>query len=132
MKGTIVECNTAYPGARNYTDKHKKLMDDHEWTKYFKVDILDAEGPDITLKIPNGIKIKENYIGKNTKNYDSILVVSHFKVHQMGAMVVLLNILVEEKLINIQQVLLMIKRNFSKIFVLIKPLKKQWLMLLGL
>ena len=49
VKGTIVECNTAYPGARNYTDKHKKLMDDHEWTKYFKVDILDAEGPDITL-----------------------------------------------------------------------------------
>jgi len=59
-------------------------MDDHEWTKYFKVDILDAEGPDITLPIPNGIKIKENYIGKNTKNYDSILVVSHFKGHAMG------------------------------------------------
>ena len=59
-------------------------MDDHEWTKYFKVDILDAEGPDITLPIPNGIKIKENYIGKNTKNYDSALVVSHFKGHAMG------------------------------------------------
>ena len=84
VKGTIIECNTAYPGARNYTDKHKKLMDDHEWTKYFNVDILDAEGPDITLKIPNGIKIKENYIGKNTKNYDSVLVVSHFKGHGMG------------------------------------------------
>jgi uncharacterized Fe-S center protein len=84
VKGTIVECNTAYPGARNYTDKHWKLMEDHEWSKYFKVDILDAEGPDITLKIPHGIKIKENYIGKNTKNYDSILVVSHFKGHAMG------------------------------------------------
>ena len=59
-------------------------MEEHEWSKYFKVDILDAEGPDITLKIPHGIKIKENYIGKNTKNYDSILVVSHFKGHAMG------------------------------------------------
>ncbi len=84
VKGTIVECNTAYPGARNYTDKHKALMEEHEWTKYFNVDILDAEGPDITLKIPNGIAIKENYIGKNTKNYDSILVVSHFKGHISG------------------------------------------------
>ena len=84
VKGTIVECNTAYPGARNYTDKHKALMEEHEWTKYFNVDILDSEGPDITLKIPNGIAIKENYIGKNTKNYDSILVVSHFKGHMSG------------------------------------------------
>ena len=84
VKGTIVECNTAYPGARNYTDKHKALMEEHEWTKYFNVDILDAEGPDITLKIPNGIVLKENYIGKNTKNYDSILVVSHFKGHISG------------------------------------------------
>ena len=84
VKGTIVECNTAYPGARNYTDKHWKLMEDHEWSKYFKVDILDAEGPDITLKIPHGIKIKENYIGKNTKNYDSALVISHFKGHFFG------------------------------------------------
>ena len=84
VKGTIVECNTAYPGARNYTDKHKALMEEHEWTKYFNVDILDSEGPDITLKIPNGIVLKENYIGKNTKNYDSILVVSHFKGHISG------------------------------------------------
>ena len=84
LKGTIIECNCAYAGERNSTEKHKALMDDHEWTKYFKVDILDAEGPDITLPIPNGIKIKENYIGKNTKNYDSALVVSHFKGHGMG------------------------------------------------
>ena len=84
LNGTIIECNTAYPGARNYTDKHKALMDDHEWTKYFKVDILDAEGPDITLEIPNGIAIKKNYIGKNTKNYDSALVIAHFKGHAFG------------------------------------------------
>ena len=84
LNGTIIECNTAYPGARNYTDKHKALMDEHEWTKYFKVDILDAEGPDITLEIPKGIAIKKNYIGKNTKNYDSALVVAHFKGHAFG------------------------------------------------
>ena len=84
LNGTIIECNTAYPGERNTTEKHRALLEEHEWTKYFKVDILDAEGPDITLKIPHGIKIKENYIGKNTKNYDSILVVSHFKGHAMG------------------------------------------------
>ena len=84
LNGTIIECNTAYPGARNYTDKHKALMDEHEWTKYFKVDILDAEGPDITLEIPKGIAIKKNYIGKNTKNYDSALVVAHFTGHAFG------------------------------------------------
>jgi uncharacterized Fe-S center protein len=84
LNGTIIECNTAYPGARNYTDKHKALMDEHEWTKYFKVDILDAEGPDITLEIPKGIAIKKNYIGKNTKNYDSALVIAHFKGHAFG------------------------------------------------
>ena len=84
VQGTIVECNTAYGGARNSTEKHRELMKEHEWTKYFKVDILDAEGPDITLKIPNGIKIKENYIGKNMVNYDSCLLISHFKGHGMG------------------------------------------------
>ena len=84
LQGTIVECNTAYGGARNSTEKHKELMKEHEWTKYFKVDILDAEGPDITLQIPNGILIKENYIGKNTLNYDSCLLISHFKGHGMG------------------------------------------------
>ena len=84
VKGTIIECNTAYPGARNYTDKHKELMKEHEWSKYFNVDILDAEGPDITLEIPNGIAIKKNYIGKNIKNYDSALVIAHFKGHAFG------------------------------------------------
>ena len=84
VQGTIVECNTAYGGARNSTEKHKELMKEHEWTKYFNVDIMDAEGPDITLKIPNGILIKETYVGKNIQNYDSCLLISHFKGHVMG------------------------------------------------
>lgn len=84
VQGTIIECNTAYGGARNTTEKHIELMKEHEWTKYFKVDIMDSEGPDITLEIPNGILIKENYVGKSLKNYDSCLVISHFKGHAMG------------------------------------------------
>ena len=84
VHGTVVECNTAYEGARNSTEKHKSLIKEHEWTKYFNVDILDSVGPDITLEIPNGILLKRNYIGKNIKNYDSCLVISHFKGHQMG------------------------------------------------
>ena len=84
VNGTVVECNTAYEGERNTTEKHKKLMDDHEWTKYFNVDIMDYEGPDLELDIPGGIRIKKNYLGKNIENYDSMLVVSHFKGHPMG------------------------------------------------
>lgn len=84
IDGTIVECNTAYDGERNTTEKHKKLMDDHMWTKYFQVDIMDSEGPDIVLPIPNGKVIKKNYVGKNIQNYDSMLVLSHFKGHPMG------------------------------------------------
>ncbi len=84
VDGTVVECNTAYSGARNSTDKHKKLMEDHGWTKYFDVDIMDAEGPDLVLPVPNGKRIKENYVGKNLENYDSMLVLSHFKGHPMG------------------------------------------------
>ena len=84
VNGTVVECNTAYDGARNYTDKHKKLMEDHGWTKYFDVDIMDAEGPDLVLNIPNGKILKENFVGKNMANYDSMLVLSHFKGHPMG------------------------------------------------
>ncbi len=84
VKGTVVECNTAYPGERNTTEKHQKLMEHHGWTKYFDVDILDSEGPDIELEIPNGVQIQKNYIGKNLANYDSMLVLSHFKGHAMG------------------------------------------------
>ena len=82
LDATIVECNSAYAGERNSTEKHRALMDEHEWTKYFKVDIMDAEEPDIKLDIPKGIAIKKNYIGKNARNYDSILVISHFKGNQ--------------------------------------------------
>ncbi len=84
VNGTIVECNTAYDGARNTTEKHKKLLRDHEWTKYFNVDLLDAEGPDKEVSIPNGKVIKQNYLGKNITNYKSMLVLSHFKGHPMG------------------------------------------------
>ena len=84
VNGTIVECNTAYDGARDTTEKHTKLMEDHGWSKYFNVDIMDGEGPDDVLEIPNGKVIKKNYVGKNLKNYDSMLVLSHFKGHPMG------------------------------------------------
>ncbi len=82
--GTVVECNTAYDGARNTTERHEKLMEEHGWKEHFKVDILDAEGPDLVLDIKNGEKIKKNYVGKNTEKYDSMLVLSHFKGHPMG------------------------------------------------
>lgn len=84
VDGTVVECNTAYDGERNYTDKHQKLMENHGWTKYFNVDIMDAEDNDIVLNIPNGKVIKENFVGRNMENYDSMLVLSHFKGHPMG------------------------------------------------
>lgn len=84
VNGTVVECNTAYRGERNTTEKHLKLMSYHEWDRYFDVDILDAEGPDLELDIPNGKVIKKNYVGKNTQKYDSMLVLSHFKGHPMG------------------------------------------------
>ena len=84
VDGTVVECNTAYPGERNYTDKHLKLIKEHEWDKFFKFDLLDAEGPDLVLDIPNGKILKQNYVGKNLSNYDSMLVLSHFKGHAMG------------------------------------------------
>ena len=84
VNGTVVECNTAYEGERNTTEKHRKLISDHEWDKYFKVDLLDEESPDLKLVIPDGKVIKENYVGKNIVNYDSMLVLSHFKGHPMG------------------------------------------------
>ena len=74
VKGTIVECNTAYEGERNLTEKHQKLMEAHGWSAYFDVDIMDAEGEDKVLEIPNGKVIKKNYVGKNIEHYDSMLV----------------------------------------------------------
>jgi len=84
VNGTIVECNTAYEGQRNTTEKHKKLITKHGWDKYFNVDIMDAEGPDLELEIPKGNTINKNYLGKNIEKYDSMLVISHFKGHPMG------------------------------------------------
>lgn len=82
--GTVVECNTAYEGTRNTTEKHVKTMKDHGWTDNFPVDIMDAEGPDLVLSIEKGKQIQKNYVGKNLANYDSMLVLSHFKGHPMG------------------------------------------------
>jgi len=84
VNGTIVECNTAYEGQRNTTEKHKELMKEHGWSEVFDVDILDAEGPDLVLDIPNGKVITKNYVGKNIEKYDAMLIVSHFKGHPMG------------------------------------------------
>ncbi len=83
LKGTVVECNTAYEGSRNETKKHQELLKKHGWSKYFKVDLLDSED-EIELRIPDGLVIKKNYVGKNIEKYDSMLVLSHFKGHPMG------------------------------------------------
>ena len=82
--GTVVECNTAYDGARNTTRAHRQLLQDHGWSRYFPVDLLDAEGPDLELPIPEGKVIRKNFVGKDIVNYDSMLVLSHFKGHPMG------------------------------------------------
>lgn len=82
--GVVAECNTAYEGTRNTTKKHLKTIDAHGWSRYFNVDLLDAEGPDMELEIPNGKVIKKNYVGKNLAKYNSMLVLSHFKGHPMG------------------------------------------------
>ncbi len=88
VKGTIVECNTAYGdatvGVRDHTDSHLKLIKEHGWDKYFDVDLMDGEGPDVVWPIPNGKVLKENYLGKHIENYDSMLVLAHFKGHPMG------------------------------------------------
>lgn len=82
--GTVAECNTAYEGARNTTERHMALFQKHGWSDHFTVDLLDAQGPDWELSIPNGVRIKKNFVGKDLQNYDSILVLSHFKGHPMG------------------------------------------------
>ncbi len=88
VKGTIVECNTAYGdafgGVRDHTDSHRKLIEYHGWSKVFDVDLMDAEGPDLVWEVPDGKVLKENLVGKNIVNYDSMLVLAHFKGHPMG------------------------------------------------
>ncbi len=82
--GVVTECNTAYEGARNTTEKHIKTLKAHGWSEYFEVDLLDAEGPDLCLDIKGGKCIDKNYVGKNIGKYKSSLVLSHFKGHPMG------------------------------------------------
>ncbi|MBR4685408.1 MAG: DUF362 domain-containing protein [Candidatus Methanomethylophilaceae archaeon] len=86
--GRVVECNTAYGdrfvGVRDHTDSHRKLLEEHGWSKYFDVDLMDAEGPDVEFDIPAGKQLKKNYVGKNLKNYDSMLILAHFKGHPNG------------------------------------------------
>ena len=84
VKGTVVECNTAYEGERDTTEKHLKLIKKHGWSDFYKFDLMDAEGPDMVLDIPNGKVIKKNYLGRNLEKYNSMLVLSHFKGHPMG------------------------------------------------
>lgn len=84
LDGTVVECNTAYDGSRNTTEKHLKTIEKHGWSRYFDVDLLDAEGPDLVLSIPDGKVIQKNYVGKDIANYNGMLVLSHFKGHPMG------------------------------------------------
>jgi len=84
VNGVVTECNTAYEGSRNTTERHLQTLEKHGWSKYFQVDLLDGEGPDLELSIPNGKRIRKNFVGKNIANYDSLLVLSHFKGHPMG------------------------------------------------
>lgn len=84
VNGTIVECNTAYSGERNTTEKHLKTIEKHGWNSIFNVDLMDASGPDLVIPVKNGFHLKEDYLGKNIQNYDSMLVLSHFKGHPMG------------------------------------------------
>ena len=83
VNGTVVECNTAYDGARNTSEKHLKLLEEHEWFKYYNVDLLDKDA-ELELPVKEGKHLKINYVGKNIENYDSMLVLSHFKGHPMG------------------------------------------------
>ena len=84
VEGTVVECNTAYEGGRDTTERHIQTFKKHGWSSLFDIDLLDAAGPDLVLEIPDGKKIKKNFVGKDIVNYDSMLVLSHFKGHPMG------------------------------------------------
>ena len=84
VDGTVVECNTAYAGERNESVRHRQLLAYHGWLGHFPVDLLDEEGPDLELPIPGGKVIQKNFVGRNLANYDSMLVLSHFKGHPMG------------------------------------------------
>lgn len=84
VNGTVCECNTAYDGVRWNSEQHRALLEEHGWTKYYDVDLMDEEGPDLVLPVKGGKQIQENFVGNHLANYDSILVLSHFKGHPMG------------------------------------------------
>ncbi len=81
---TVVETNTLYNGSRGTTDKHWQTMKDHDWSDHFPVDIMDGESPDMQLLVPGGKVLTKNFVGRTLPNYDSLLVLSHFKGHPMG------------------------------------------------
>ena len=83
VNGTIIECNTAYSGKRNSYEDHLEVAKEHGFLTVTDVDIMDKEG-DIELPVDGGKHLKVNYVGKNLLNYDSILMLSHFKGHPMG------------------------------------------------
>ena len=83
VNGTVIECNTAYEGSRNTSEKHRRTFEKHGWYKYFPVDLMDEDGY-FEVNIPNGKVIKKDYLGNHLKRYDSILLLSHFKGHPMG------------------------------------------------
>jgi Uncharacterized Fe-S center protein len=83
VNGTIVECNTAYPGQRTNTAMHMQVAKDHGFTAIANVDIMDSDGS-MSIPVPKGVHLKEDIVGSHLANYDSLLVLSHFKGHAMG------------------------------------------------
>ena len=83
LQGTIVECNTAYEGRRNTSEAHWQTFKDHGFAAIAPCDLMDEEG-ELVLPVRNGRQLKENYVGSHLANYDSMLVLSHFKGHAMG------------------------------------------------
>lgn len=81
--GTIVECNTAYDGGRDTTEAHRKTMQLHGWADIAEVDIMDAEDQ-MEIPVVGGKHLEKNYVGATIPEYDSMLVMSHFKGHPMG------------------------------------------------
>lgn len=83
LNGTIVECNTAYPGKRNTEEDHLKTAEKHGFTKIANVDIMDGKG-EFKIPVHEGKHLKYDLVGENLKNYDSMLNLAHGKGHAMG------------------------------------------------
>ena len=83
LNGTIIECNTAYPGSRNTKEEHLKTAKEHGFTSFAEVDIMDGDG-EIKIPVHQGKHLKYDLIGENFNNYDSILNLAHGKGHMMG------------------------------------------------